>query len=124
MPYDVELAERIRFHVEGEPGLSERRMFGGLAFLVHGHLAFAASSAGGLLVRVDPAASQGLVTQDGVARMEMGGRPMDGWLRVAPDRLATEDDLERWVARGLGYVRTLPPKQPKSPGPPKLRRSN
>lgn len=111
MAYDLQLADRLRFLVEGEEGLSEKRMFGGLAFLVHGNIAVAASSTGGLMVRVDPADTAELVGQIGVDRMQMRGRAMDGWLQVTAQAVAADDDLERWVARSVGYARSLPRKR-------------
>jgi hypothetical protein len=109
MAYDEELANRIRDLVEGEPGLSEKRMFGGVAFLVRGHLAVSASSRGGLLLRVDPAQTESLVDQQHVRRFEMRGREMDGWLHVDVESLETDDELWRWVSHGLTYARSLPP---------------
>ena len=111
MAYDEELAARVRDAVAGEPGLSEKRMFGGLAFLVHRNMAVAASGQGGLLLRVDPADSETLTQEPHVARFEMRGRAMDGWLHVGVDSVATEADLQRWVDVGLAYARSLPPKQ-------------
>ena len=111
MAYDEQLAERIRAVVAGEEGLDERTMFGGLAFLVHGHMAVAASGQGGLMVRVDPADTATLVDDDTVTRMEMRGRQMDGWLRVTTDAVATDEALAAWADRGVAYVRTLPPKR-------------
>ncbi|MFL6157692.1 MAG: TfoX/Sxy family protein [Marmoricola sp.] len=110
MAYDEELADRIREALVGEPDLSEKKMFGGLAFLVHGHMAVAASSKRDLMVRVDPSEAEQLLDGRTVSRMEMGGRKRDGWLRVAPEAIATDDDLGRWVERGIGFSRTLPPK--------------
>jgi TfoX/Sxy family transcriptional regulator of competence genes len=110
MAYDEALAARIREHVAGEP-VVEKKMFGGLAFLLHGHMSVSASGQGGLLVRVDPAASDALLAEPGVTLMQMGNRaPMDGWLRVAPDAVADDAALERWVERGLAHARSLPPK--------------
>jgi TfoX/Sxy family transcriptional regulator of competence genes len=111
MAYDVELADRVRDLVESEPSLSEKKMFGGLAFLVGGHMAVAASSKGGLLLRVDPAATEGLLDEPHIGRFEMHGRPMDGWLRVDAEAVRDDDELERWVAHGITYARSLPPKQ-------------
>ena len=108
MAYDEELAERIREVVEGEPGLTEKAMFGGRAFLVGGHLAVSASGQGGLLLRCDPAQTDDLVTHAHVQRFEMRGRRMDGWLRVDPAAVDTEDDLRDWVNRGVAYARSLP----------------
>src|SRR5512144_1859449 len=103
--YDEELANRIREVVQDEPGLSEKRMFGGLAFLVNGNMAVSASSQGGLLLRIDPAQADSLVDQVHVRRFEMRGREMDGWLRVDVDLLETDDQLRRWVNHGLTYAR-------------------
>lgn len=110
MAYDVTLADRVRAIVQSEPGLTERGMFGGWAFLVDGHLAVSASSRGGLLVRVDPAETESLLSEPHVRPFEMRGRPMAGWLGV--DAAAVEDDdaLRRWVDRGVAYARSLPPK--------------
>lgn len=110
MAYDEELANRIREVVRGESGLSEKRMFGGLAFLVHGNMAVSASSQGGLLLRIDPGQAESLVNQQHVRRFEMRGREMDGWLRVDVESLETDDQLRRWVNHGLTYARSLPPK--------------
>jgi TfoX/Sxy family transcriptional regulator of competence genes len=110
MAYDEELAARIREHVAGEP-VVEKKMFGGLAFLLNGHMGVSASGQGGLLVRVDPADSEALLAEPGVTLMQMGNRaPMDGWLRVAPEAVAEEAVLGRWVQRGLAFARSLPPK--------------
>lgn len=108
MAYDVQLADRIRDLVTGEEGLSEQRMFGGLAFLINRNMAVAASSHGGLLVRADPAAAEAWIDGDQVAPMEMRGRSMNGWLRVSDP--TASDDLEVWVERGVAYARSLPPK--------------
>jgi TfoX/Sxy family transcriptional regulator of competence genes len=105
--YDEELADRIRALVAGLSGLEEKKMFGGLAFLVNGNMAVAASGQGGILVRVDPAESAALVEATGAEEMVMRGRAMAGWLRVEP----AEDELPGWVERGVGYARSLPPKR-------------
>ncbi|MGH3331398.1 MAG: TfoX/Sxy family protein [Nocardioidaceae bacterium] len=110
MAYDDELANRIREVVQGESGLSEKRMFGGLAFLVNGNMAVSASSQGGLLLRIDPGQAESLVDQQHVRRFEMRGREMDGWLRVDVEVLETDDELRRWVHHGLTYARSLAPK--------------
>ena len=110
MAYDVELADRIRAVVQAEPGLTERRMFGGLAFLIHGTMAVSASSKGGLLLRVDPAETGSLIGRPHVGRFEMRGREMDGWLRVDAEAVETDDDLRWWVGHGIAYARSLPPK--------------
>src|SRR5690348_15008401 len=98
MAYDEALAERIRDCVEGEPGLSEMRMFGGLAFLIHGHMAVAASSQGGLLLRCDPTQTESLIVEPGVQPFEMRGREMSGWLRVDAKVVASDDALAQWAA--------------------------
>jgi len=106
--YDEELAERVRLTLAGEPDLSEKKMFGGLAFLVGGHLAVSASGQGGLLLRCDPEATETLVLQPHVERFVMRGRAMDGWLHVGDEAVGDEADLQRWVDVGLGYARSLP----------------
>jgi TfoX/Sxy family transcriptional regulator of competence genes len=110
MAYDEALAQRVREVVSDEDGLSERRMFGGLAFLLHGHMAVAASSDGGLMLRIDPADTDTLLDEPRVGRFEMHGRAMNGWLRVTPEVVARDADLRRWVAHGVAYARSLPPK--------------
>ena len=110
MAYDDELAERIREVVQDESAVSERRMFGGLAVLVHGNMAVSASSRGGLLLRIDPAEAESLLDQPHVRRFEMRGRVMDGWLHVGVESLQTDDQLRLWVNHGLSYARSLPPK--------------
>ena len=110
MGYDVELADRIRTVLHGEPGVTERRMFGGLAFLVRGNLAVSASGQGGLLLRVDPADTDSLISEPEVRRFEMRGRQMDGWLRVHADLVQTDEALRDWVRHGVVYARSLPPK--------------
>jgi TfoX/Sxy family transcriptional regulator of competence genes len=110
MAYDEELANRLRETVQGEPGVAEKRMFGGLAFLINDHLAVSASSQGGLLLRVDPAETESLIQQPHVQRFVMREREMNGWLRVDPGAIETDDELARWVSRGVAYARSLPPK--------------
>jgi hypothetical protein len=110
MAYDEGLADRIREAVSDEPGVTEKRMFGGLAFLVHGNMAVSASGQGGLLLRIDPADAEALTEHPEVRRFEMRGREMDGWLRVGPAAIAGDDDLRRWVDTGLTYARSLPAK--------------
>jgi TfoX/Sxy family transcriptional regulator of competence genes len=100
MAYDEELADRIRELVGTEPDLTEKKMFGGLAFLIGGNMAVAASSQGGVLVRVDPAQSDTLVATTNARLMEMRGRRMQGWLRVDPEDLRTKPQLAEWVERG------------------------
>jgi TfoX/Sxy family transcriptional regulator of competence genes len=109
--YDEELAGRIRELLGDEPALTEQRMFGGLAFLVGGNMAVAASGQGGILVRADPEESDALVATTSARLMEMRGREMRGWLRVAADDVRTDGELAEWVERGASYARSLPPKR-------------
>lgn len=108
--YDVDLADRIRELVATEPGLTEQRMFGGLAFLLAGNMAVAASGQGGLMVRVDPADAQRLLAASGTRRMEMNGRPMKGWLLIDVAEVHTKRQLSKWVRTGVSYTRSLPAK--------------
>jgi hypothetical protein len=108
--YDEQLAERIRELVAAEPGLTEKKMFGGLAFLLEGNMAVAASGQGGLLVRVDPSESDELVGASTARPMEMRGREMAGWLRVDSGDLRTKKELSAWVERGVAFARSLPAK--------------
>jgi TfoX/Sxy family transcriptional regulator of competence genes len=108
--YDEDLADRIRALFADEPGVTEQRMFGGLAFLVGGHMAVAASGQGGLLVRVDPAEAERLVGSTAAEPMEMRGRPMRGWLRVDAGAVRTTRQLTRWVTLGRRAAGSLPPK--------------
>jgi hypothetical protein len=111
MAYDEELAERIRDLLGPALGeMVEKRMFGGLAFLVGGNMSVAVSGKGGLLVRVDPKQSDRLIDGELVAPAVMGGREMTGWLRVAADLVAEDAVLQEWVDRGVDYARTLPRK--------------
>jgi TfoX/Sxy family transcriptional regulator of competence genes len=110
MAYDVHLAARIRSHLAGVP-VSERKMFGGLAFLLGGHLAVSASGQGGLLVRVAATDSDTLLAEPGAELLAMGNRgPMAGWIRVAPEALADDSVLHRWIDRGVTHARSLPPR--------------
>jgi hypothetical protein len=111
MAYDEALAARIRELIAGEPALSEQKMFGGLAFLVGGNMAIAASGQGGLLVRVDPGESDELVGSTSATVMFMRGRPMAGWLRVQSDSVPTDHELAEWVERGAAFARSLPAKR-------------
>src|SRR4051794_22928610 len=97
MAYDDELADRVRECLEQVPDVTEKRMFGGLAFMVSGHMAVAASGQGGLLLRCDPGATDSLVVNKGVDRMVMRGRAMDGWLHVEGPVVADDEDLRHWV---------------------------
>lgn len=113
MAYDEELAERIRELIAAERGVTEQKMFGGLAFLIGGNMAIAASDEGGLLVRVDPAESEKLVETSGATPMVMQGRPMKGWLRVDAGDVRTKPRLRKWVQLGVSYAGSLPAKKKK-----------
>jgi TfoX/Sxy family transcriptional regulator of competence genes len=111
MAYDEDLANRIRELVAGEDGVTEQRMFGGLAFLIGGNMSVAASGQGGLMVRVDPGETEALLAKPHVRPFEMRGREMQGWLRVDAEGVKTKRQLEPWVRRGLAYAKSLPPKR-------------
>ena len=111
MAYDEDVADRMRELLAGEPGVTETKMFGGLAFLVGGNMAIAASGEGGALVRVDPAESDHIVGTTGAEVAVMRGRPMSGWLRVPADDLRTRSQLATWVRLGSAYARSLPAKR-------------
>ena len=111
MAYDEELAERIRELVAREPGLTEQKMFGGLAFLIGGNMAIAASGQGGILVHVDPGESDRLVQTTSARLMEMRGREMRGWLRVDSEDVGTKRALAKWAKLGTTYARSLPAKR-------------
>ena len=110
MAYDEELAERVRALVADVSAVEEKKMFGGLGFIVAGNMAVGASGQGGLLVRVDPAESDALVESTPAFPMEMRGRTMAGWLRVDSADVEADDELARWIERGVAYARSLPPK--------------
>jgi TfoX/Sxy family transcriptional regulator of competence genes len=111
MAYDEALADRIRQLLVNESDLTEKKMFGGLAFLIGGNMAVAASGQGGVLVRVDPAQSDTLVATTNARLMEMRGRSMQGWLRVDPDDVRTKRQLAKWVELGATYARSLSAKR-------------
>ncbi len=110
MAYDEDLANRIRELLGSERGIEEKRMFGGLAFLINGNMSVAVSGQGGLLARVPPEDTDKLLARDHVSAMVMAGREARGWLRVAADGVKTKRQLASWVTRGVGYARTLPAK--------------
>ena len=110
MAYDEDLADRIRALLATDHDVVEKKMFGGLAFLIGGNMSVSASGQGGVLLRCDPGETDSLVAEPHAARFEMRGRAMDGWLRVEPEGLESDADLERWVNVGVGYARSLPPK--------------
>ena len=108
--YDEALADRIRALLAGEVGITEKKMFGGLAFLVGGNMSVSASGQGGLLLRCDPAETADLVQEPHVSSFVMRGRAMEGWLRIDPECVERDDELQRWVTLGVNYARSLPPK--------------
>jgi TfoX/Sxy family transcriptional regulator of competence genes len=108
--YDEDLANRIRELIAGEAAVTEKKMFGGLAFLIGGNMAVAASGQGGILVRVDPGQGEALAAKEHAGHMVMRGREMQGWLRVDAEGVRTKRQLEPWVKRGVAYARSLPPK--------------
>jgi TfoX/Sxy family transcriptional regulator of competence genes len=110
MAYDEDLANRIRELIAAEPDITEKKMFGGLAFLIGGNMSVAASGQGGLLLRVDPDETEGLATKPHAQPFVMRGREMAGWLRVEPEGVRTKGQLEPWVKRGVTYARSLPRK--------------
>jgi TfoX/Sxy family transcriptional regulator of competence genes len=109
--YDEDLADRIRELIGGQPKLTEQKMFGGLAFLVGGNMAVAASGQGGLLVRVDPAETEKITATTSATPMVMRGRPMQGWLRVGSEDVRTKRQLTKWIELGTSYARSLPAKK-------------
>ncbi len=109
--YDEDLANRIRELIAGDPDVTEKKMFGGLAFLVGGNMSVGASSQGDLMVRVDPQDTDALLTRRHTRPFEMRGRELQGWLRVDPEGLRTKRQLDPWVRRGVAYARSLPPKR-------------
>jgi TfoX/Sxy family transcriptional regulator of competence genes len=111
MAYDEDLANRIRELIARDPDVTEKRMFGGLAFLIGGRMAVAASREGGIMVRIDPDQTDTLLAKPHTRPFEMRDRELDGWLRVDPEGLKTKRQLEPWVKRGVAHARSLPPKQ-------------
>ena len=111
MAYDEELAGRIRDLVGDEPGLTEQKMFGGLAFLIGGNMAIAASGQGGILVHADPDEADSLVASTDAYLMEMRGKEMRGWLRVDSEHVTAKPELAKWVELGTSYARSLPAKR-------------
>jgi TfoX/Sxy family transcriptional regulator of competence genes len=111
MAYDTELADRIRFLIGTGPRVTEKKMFGGLAFLVGGNMAISASGKGGALVRVDPADTEALIAAGNATVAVMSGRAMPGWLRVSSADLETDEQLTEWVSRAVAYAGSLPVKR-------------
>ena len=110
MAHSEDLANRLRECLEGQVGVTEKKMFGGLAFLINGNMAVSASGQGGLLLRVDPAQADALVEDPHAARAVMRGREMDGWLRVTDEGVTTTRALKKWAAIGVRYAASLPAK--------------
>jgi TfoX/Sxy family transcriptional regulator of competence genes len=110
MAYDEDLAHRLRELLADEDAIAEKRMFGGLAFLLHGNMSVSASRNGGLLARIDPADTEAALARPHVTLMEMRGRTMAGWITIAPEGLKTKRQLEPWVKRSVAFAKTLPPK--------------
>jgi hypothetical protein len=110
MAYDEALADRIRTLLAGEHDVTEKKMFGGLAFLIGGNMSVSASGQGGLLLRCEPAETADLVQEPHASSFVMRGRAMEGWLRVDGDGVQTDAELKKWVTRGVSYARSLPPK--------------
>jgi hypothetical protein len=108
--YDEDLAGRIRELIAADADVSEKKMFGGLAFLIGGHMSVSVSGQGGLLLRCEPDETEALLAKPHASPFEMRGRVMDGWLRVSPEGVRTKRELERWVTRGVSYARSLPAK--------------
>jgi hypothetical protein len=108
--YDEDLANRIREELAGEPAITEQRMFGGLGFLLGGHLCVGARGKGGLIARVDPDESDEALAEPHASPMQMRGREMRGWIIVAPEGVDSAEELAGWVERSRAFVRTLPPK--------------
>jgi TfoX/Sxy family transcriptional regulator of competence genes len=115
MAYDEDLASRIRELIAGEAGVTEQKMFGGLAFLIGGNMAVAASGQGGLMLRVEPNETEKLLAKPHARPLEMRGRQMEGWLRVDDEGVRTKRQLEPWVKRGVAYARSLPAKEGRQP---------
>ncbi len=110
MAFDRDLALRLRELLADEDRITEKKMFGGLAFLLNGNMCVSASRTGGMLVRIDPANTRAALARPHVALMKMGGRTMDGWLLVAPEGVRTKREIGAWVERSVAFVKTLPPK--------------
>ena len=110
MAYDEVLARRVRELLADQNAVTEKKMFGGLAFLMNGNMCVGASRSGGLMVRIDPADTDSALARPHVAVMKMGGRTMAGWIIVAPENLKTKRELAAWVKRGVAFAKTLPRK--------------
>jgi TfoX N-terminal domain len=108
--YDEGLARRIRRLIGDDRALSEKKMFGGLAFLINGNMSVAASGQGGIMIRCAPENTDALLQEPGAEHLVMRGRAMDGWLRVRAEAVAQDSQLEPWVRRAVGYAHSLPSK--------------
>jgi TfoX/Sxy family transcriptional regulator of competence genes len=115
MAYDEALAARVRDQLDGEGGLTEQAMFGGLAFMLDGNMAVGVVSRGGLMVRVGPDGAEAALAQPHARVFDMGARPMKGWILVDRPGVESDEDLADWVGRGIDFARSLPPKAPKAP---------
>jgi len=109
MAYDEALAQRIRTTLPGIPGITEKKMFGGIAFMVDGNMACGVSK-DNLMVRISPDATDAALAQPNVRLFDMTGRPMKGWVLVEPAGIEADDDLKRWIAQGVAFAQSLPPK--------------
>jgi hypothetical protein len=109
MAFDAHLADRLRAVLGPLPGLVEKRMFGGVGYMLHGNLAFGVHGAE-LIVRLSPEEAERRLQEAHTRPFGMGGRAMPGWILVAPEGVKTKAALERWVRLGLDYAATLPPK--------------
>ena len=110
MAYDQELAERLREQLAQVDNVTEKAMFGGLAFLVNGHMAVSASRRGGLMVRVGAERNEEALARPHAQQIEMKGRPMTGWIWVQEEGIRTKRQLQSWVRRGVDFAHSLPPK--------------
>jgi TfoX/Sxy family transcriptional regulator of competence genes len=110
MAYDEELAARVREQLSDQDGVSEKRMFGGLAFMLDGNMTVGLSGGGELMVRVGPDGTEQALAEPHTRLFDMTGRPMRGWILVAPEGITTKRALSRWMRRGVQFARTLPPK--------------
>ena len=110
MAYDEDLVDRLRELLADREAITEKKMLGGLAFLLAGHMSVSASRTGGLLVRIDPAETEKCLARPHATPMTMGGRAPEGWILVAAEGVRTKRQLEAWVKRSVAYVEGLPPK--------------
>ena len=109
MPYDEGLAQRIREQVEAIPGVSEMKAFGGLSFLINGNMSVGVIKED-LIVRVGPEKFEEAVASPHARPFDMTGKPLKGWILVAPQGYAEDQDLDRWIEQGVAFAQTLPPK--------------